>query len=666
MKKELSRRSFLKVAAFSAAAGLSQLNALTAAAVNGAANMPASPAALPHKQSMYNESPMLAERVAAGLLPPVEERLPPAPQVIEPLEEIGTYGGTIRTGIVNPNQLFGDPQGAMGTELILRIDRDFTTIVSGLAESWEFNEDATEQILYLRQGLKWSDGEPFTTADFLFMWEDVQLNPTARPGGPPSDWRVGPDRTPLTMEAIDDYTLKLTFAAPYPLVVLAEGFYAGSQGGIWAPKHYGQQFHPDYTPEDELAEKVSAAGFENWPQLFDNRMLVGSTIPAQVDLPGMTPFIRVGDSPEVHVYERNPYYWKVDTEGNQLPYIDRAEVYIVGNPAGVVTRLFAGELDMFGRQTTLADLPLYQSQLASANLNMYMWDSTTPGKILFYPNLTCKNEVLREFFNNKDVRHALSVALNRDEINDVVHFGLGTPRQWSLWPSSKYYEPGDEDHWAAYDPDLANQLLDDAGYGNRDGEGFRTFPDGSRLRWVIQFDAEQPDAAQTLEIAVENYRDIGLEVIQRPISRTLLEELIAANDLDMTTWDGDISDITWPNFPRVMVPGITNAKWGRAWELWLLGDTANELAEEPPQEIKDQWNRWQAMRTAPSDAEHLRLAREMWAWYQDFLPVWATVGTPKPVLVKSTLGNFPSMGVWGFATIRAVPVNPEHFFFKQS
>jgi peptide/nickel transport system substrate-binding protein len=660
MTQGFSRRDFLKASAISATAGMLQATAMTTLA----APADVAPAAAPKRQGMYNESPMLAERVAAGELPPVEERLPPNPQVIEPIEEIGVYGGTISTAIVNPNQLFGDPQGAMGTELILRIDRDFSTIVSGLAESWEFNEDATEQTLYLRQGLKWSDGAPFTTADFIFQWENIMLNSEYSPAGPPSDWRVGPARTPMTMEAIDDYTLKLSFAAPYPLIILSQGFYAGSQGGIWTPAHYARQFHPDFADAAELQQKISDAGFETWIQLYGDRMRVGSTIPAQVDLPGMTAFVRVADSPERHSYERNPYYWKVDPDGNQLPYIDYSEIYVAGNSEGVIARLSAGELDMFGRQSALNELPLYQSILDSAGLKMFMWDSTTPVKLIFYPNLTSKNPNLREFFNNKDVRHALSVALDRDEINDVVHFGLGVPRQCSLWPDSKYYREGDDEAWAQYDPDLANQMLDDAGYGNRDGEGFRTFPDGSRLSWVIQYDSEQPDAAATLEIAVENYRDIGLEVIQRPISRTLLEELIAASDLDMTTWDGDVSDITWPSFPREMLPGITNARWGRAWELWLLGQTDNELAEEPPQEVKDQWNRWERMRTAPTDAEHVALAHEMYDWFQDFLPVWGTVGVPKPVLVKQNLTNFPETGAWGFALIRAVPVNPEHFFFK--
>lgn len=663
-KQLLSRRDMLKLSAFSATAGLLQAQGITAALASAAASP--RPGTAPARQSQYQEAPMLRERVDAGELPMVDERLPPEPEVITPLEEVGTYGGTARVVIANPNNLFGDPQAVMGTELILRIDSDFSSVVGGLAESWEFNDDATEQTLHLRPGLKWSDGAPFTTADFIFGWEDMQMNDELFPAGPASDWRIGPDRTPLSMEAIDDTTLKLTFAAPYPLIILSECFYAGSQGGLWSPRHYGEQFHADYADADELQGMVEEAGFETWIQFFQDKMRVGSTLPAQIDLPAMTAYVRVGDSPERHSYERNPYYWKVDTEGKQLPYIDRVEVDIVADGETQTARLIAGELDLYGHFSSLQDLPLYQASTDSANLRIFLWQSTTPGKVIFYPNLTAKEPQLREFFQNKDVRHALSLALNRDEINELVHFGLGEVRQWAMWPNSKYYQEGDADHWAAYDVDQANELLDAAGYADRDGEGFRLFPDGSRASWVIQYDTVQPDMGPTFELARDYWRDIGLDVTIRPISRTLLEELIAANDLDMTAWEGDISDITWPNFPRVMLPGLTNAKWGRPWELALFNPGTSEIEEEPPAEVREQYDRWNAMRTTADEAEHLAIAREMWDWYYDYLPAFSAVGVPKPVVLKQNLINFPAEGIWGFALIRTIPVHPEQFFFKQS
>ena len=254
----------------------------TAPAAAATATKPAAPAATTAATvaatkpaaavTSFKEAPMLAELVKAGKLPPVEKRLPPAPQVIKPLKEVGQYGGTVRVAIGNVNQLFGDPQAVIGTELGLRIAPDFSTIVGGIFEAWEFNKDATVQTLHLRKGLLWSDGTPMTTADCLFDWEDCKLNKDLNPAGPPAAWRIGKDRTPMKMEALDDYTLKLTFAASAPLIILPEAFYSGCQyGGIFAPKKYGMQFHAKYAEAAKLDALVKEAKFERWQQLFGNQ-----------------------------------------------------------------------------------------------------------------------------------------------------------------------------------------------------------------------------------------------------------------------------------------------------------------------------------------------------------------------------------------------------------
>ena len=196
MKDGIDRRTFLRMSGLSAAAAVAAACGAPGgdAEPEAADEAPAAeeaPAADSGSMSKYNESPLLAERVAAGQLPPVDERLPANPVVIEPLEEVGQYGGTTRVAIGNPNHLFGDPQAVMGTELILRIAPDFSSITSGLAESWEFNEDATEQILHLREGLMWSDGAPFSADDFMFSWHDLWLNEEYAPGGPPTSWKAG-------------------------------------------------------------------------------------------------------------------------------------------------------------------------------------------------------------------------------------------------------------------------------------------------------------------------------------------------------------------------------------------------------------------------------------------------------------------------------------------
>jgi peptide/nickel transport system substrate-binding protein len=678
-KHTLDRRSFLKLAAISTAAAVAQ--ACTPAVTTPPSDTTAVEAPQAAEQSAettseqepaesggFNEAPMLAERVAAGELPPVQERLPASPVVITPVQEVGQYGGTTNVAIGNANALFGDPQAVMGTELILRRAPDFSSVTSGLAESWEFNNDATEQILHLRQGLKWSDGAPFSADDFIFAWEDLWLNVEFSPSGPSSAWKTGrgAESVPLQMEKLDDFTLKLTFERPYPLIILHETFYKGSQGNLWHPKHYAQQFHPAYADADELAQMVEEAGFEDWTQLLRDRTRVGSTIPAQIGLPGMTAFIRVDDAPTHHTYERNPYYWKVDTEGNQLPYIDRTIVKIIENREVANAKLIAGELEFSGRQADLQNMELYQANLESAELQIKMWKSTFPGRAVIVPNLTHKDPQIREFFQNKDVRHAMSLAINRAEINDVIYFGLGEPRQWAAWPDSTYYPAGDETYWADFDPDMANQLLDQAGYDQKDSDGFRLFPDGSRVSWIIEMDTEQADILSVLELVTDQWRGVGLDPSLKPVNRTLLVELVDANDIGMSGWEGDISDITlWDN-SRLNHPAHGNVKWGRAWELWLSGDTENELAEEPPEDIKWVAERWQAMIDAVGEEEHVQIARELWDWFYDYLPGFGTVGIPKPIVLKKNLTNFPDDGVWGFSTIRAVPVHPEQFFYKQA
>ena len=672
MKNGMDRRTFLRMSGLSAAAALVAACGAPdeGAEPEAAADAPATavPAAESGSMSKYNESPLLAERVAAGQLLPVDERLPANPVVIEPLEEIGQYGGTTRVAIGNPNALFGDPQAVMGTELILRIASDFSSITSGLAESWEFNADATEQILHLRQGLMWSDGAPFSADDFMFSWHDLWLNEEYAPGGPQRAWKAGASAAgdPLQMEKIDDYTIKLSFSKSYPLIVLHETFYSGSQGGLWQPAHYLKQFHPAYGDADEIAAMTDDAGFEEWHQLLRDKGRVGSTIPAQIGLPGMTAFIRVDDAPDHHTYERNPYYWKVDTAGNQLPYIDNTIVFVIDNREVANAKLIAGELEFAGRQADLSNMELYMANLESADLKLKMWKSTFPGRTTINPNHTHKDPQVREFFGNKDVRHAMSIALNREEINDVVYFGLGEPRQWAAWPNSKYYQEGDESHWAQFDPDMAMELLDQAGYSEKDSDGYRLFPDGSRVTWVIQLDTEQADIIDVFELVIEQWRAVGLDPSIRPINRSHLMELVAANDIGMSGWEGDISDITWVWCPRLNHPGLCAVPWGKGYGIWLDGDPENELAVEPPEEVKWVYNRWQDMIDAVTEEEHVAISRELWEWFYDYLPGFGTVGIPKPVLMKKNLTNFPDDGVWGYSVIRAVPVHPEQFFYKQS
>ncbi len=686
-RHRINRREFLRGAALTLAA--SAVSACTPAATavpqtsptevpvatTAPTNVPAAPAAATSTSApavpaaQYKEAPMLAELVKAGKIPAIADRLPPNPQVIPPVDSIGQYGGTMRVAIANANALFGDPQSVIGTELALRIDRDFKTITGGLFEKWEFNSDATEQILYMRKGLKWSNGDPFTTADCLFDWEDCKLNEELNPAGPPAAYRTGADRTPMKMEAVDDYTLKLTFTVPNPMIVLNQCFYSGAQySGMFAPKNYGSQYHPKYADKATLDKMVTEAGFEKWIQLFNDKMRVGSTIPAQVGLPGLTSFIRTADDPDHHTYERNPYYWKVDTEGNQLPYIDKVIVNIIADKELLTAKLLAGELDFVGHSSYLKNMELYKKTQTDGTNKIYLWDSTLCAAVIIYPNLTAKDPDINELWNKLEVRQALSLAINRDEINDVVHFGLGTPRQVSLWPSSAYFKEGDDTYFASYDPDQANALMDQAGYTQKDAQGYRLFPSGKRITIAAEYDPEQGDIAPTLELSIQYFQDIGIEFTIKPQNRQLLNERNVANELPILFWQGDIgSDIVFPLASKTM-RGDTEGNalgWGRAWEAYMLQKGQfPDVEKEPPDWVKQQYADWDKFYQTLDKAEQVKVMRGVIDRFYENLPCFGTVGVPQALILNAKLNNVPEKGVFGFGTIRAVPVNPEQFFFS--
>ena len=449
------------------------------------------------------EAPELAELVKLGKLPPVEERLPDAPLVVEPVEEIGRYGGTL-------NRTYFGTSDAAGWERLTREpligwDREYVQLRPNVARAWEVLEDGRVFVFHLRKGMKWSDGTPFTADDILFWYEDIILNKELNPV-PPSLWSFKGEL--LQVEKIDDYTVKISFSEPYGWFP----YQLAEFGNIYAPKHYLKQFHINYADQEELERQTREAGFSTWNQLFTDKNSAFNN----PDYPVITAW-KVDARPSARfVASRNPYYWKVDPEGNQLPYIDRVSQQLISDTELMVMKAISGEIDFQIRHfhNRWLDFPLLMQNAESGKYRVLLWNSDYAGAAVLYFNLNTKNPVLRPLFNDSRFRRALSLAIDRDEINELVFLGAGAPQQPFLTPGSPAYDESTARRYTEYDPARANELLDEIGLTQRDSAGYRLSPDGQPI--VINIEVRSgvsQEQVTTAELFADYWSKVGIRAV---------------------------------------------------------------------------------------------------------------------------------------------------------
>jgi peptide/nickel transport system substrate-binding protein len=629
-----------------------------------------------------NEAPVLRAMVEAGELPPLDERIPVDPYVIEPFGEIGKYGGTWHR--FDTSQDGGHLAMAMYGHSPIHWIRDGLDIRGGLAKSWESNEDKTEWSLFFREGTKWSDGDDFTVDDILYWWEDMALNPD-HPDSPP-DWMISGGETAV-LEKIDDYTLKFTFAASAPLFVERLAMWPNSVVGekFVVPSHYLKDFHPDYS---------DAADFEEHDEKQDWR--------ANPEAPVLNPWMPVEYDPGVRlVLERNPYYYAVDTEGNQLPYIDRVEMEFVEDLEVSLLKVLGGETEICGRPCkyqALQNLSVLRNAEAEMGFTSYLWDGGSGTGSMFFVNWNHPDDAKREVYRNRNFRLAMSHALDRSLIQKVVYFGTGEPTTGTLSGKAIEYhrtERGRDlyaqwrDLAVEYDPEKAMALLDEAGIVDQDDDGWRDMPGGEELELRVDRPATAgAEHLQVTEIAKEAWEAIGLKTVINSFPPEQSSPLRASAEFDIwSSWEvGD-----GPNhllYPQWLVP-IQNQRWAPLYGAWysVLGTDkeGTELdkdprertppREEPPaggpidriQKLYDQAKR------EPDDDKREELVLDMIQIHVEEGPFFlGTVGNiPTIVVFHNNVGNVPSkeqLGTGGFTNpwimVYFGAVFPEQFYFK--
>ena len=623
---------------------------------------------------------MLHKLVEDGKLPPVEERLPEEPMVVRPYERIGVYGGQMRV-LTGEAQTLNETQYMLYTPL-LRFAADGKTIVPNVARKWEMSEDGKVFTIYLRKGIKWSDGVPVTTEDVLFAWEDVFMNEELNPI-PPSAFRIGNE--PMKVEAVDDYAFRLIFGEPYGSLP-----YFLTRTMAWQsliqPKHYLKDYHPKYTPMKTIEKMAKERDFDLWFELFRDVNYTQNPPSRRVppDYPTLGPW-RVARTPSTgHVIlERNPYHWQVDPEGNQLPYIDEIYSQFVFNPEARNLKFASGEIDFGGSFSRFDDSPLFLSNRYRIDketgeekkiYSVYFWKENQGTRVAYYFNLTHEDPEKRAVFQNRKFRIALSHAINRQEINEIIYYGQCLPRQDTVNRVCSFFEPEFETAYIDYDPEKAERLLDEIGLKRKGIGGWRTLPSGKTL--VVTLDAFPVEPyMKTAQLVKEYWEAVGVLLNYRVVQGGLANLRVSGNKHDVVGYPNDCAtDVMVLNDP---VYGISY--WAPLWFRWLRTEGKKGLGEEPPQYIKDLYDIWTRMRRTADNEERVRLGRELIRSQAENLWGIGTVGESlSPIIVSTRLHNVPQWmldetgtpivgerALWGWPWLATFLHHPEQWFIQE-
>ncbi len=607
----------------------------------------------------YNEAPMLRVMVAAGELPPVEERLPEEPLVVKPLEEIGQYGGELKGIWVDT---FTTDVLSARFQPLLMLQSDWKTVTPNIAKGWDFSEDLKTFTLYLRKGMRWSDGYPFTADDIMFWWEDIMLNEELTPSLRDT-WVPGGEV--MKLEKVDDYTLRFEFAVPYPVIIAHLSNPGSSPGFIAQPKHYVKKWHIKYNPEaDDIAKEE---GFDHWYQSFVNHQnsFNWNQPEEDINLPTLNPWKIARVSLNQRVSERNPYYWKVDTEGNQLPYIDKQIAIHVETPEMAYLKMTAGELDYGSVYSNIALYPLLTTNAEKGDYRVSIWKGGRSTMVSFGFNQTHQDPVLRKIFQDLRFRQAMSVAINREEMNDTFMYGEATTYKGVVLPSSSFYEPWMGEYYTQYDPQLANDLLDEMGLDKRDKDGYRLRPDGKQLIVHMEVPTGWGVFHKNQEVIRDYWEEVGVKVSYKILAYGLWSERRNGNELD-AEMDGinTTSDFAiWRSGAGYLGSDLNPY---RLWTNWF--STKGEKGEEPPDDFK-------RMQVLCNELPLLRLGserfievgREIATWKTKKLFVIGSFGQmPIPMVAKNNLRNFPPEGsLWISRIMYWMPYGADTWFFKK-
>lgn len=605
--------------------------------------------------AQYQEAPMLAEKVAAGKLSAVEERLPENPYVQNVVEEIGQYGGDWRRAWKGVSDKWGPAK--LGEEFFLRFLPDGSGLEPNLAESMEIQDNSQVFVFTLRKGVKWSDGEAFDVDDVLFYLEHIVQNEEIYGAFP--WWLKGPNNgEPATFEKIDRYSFKISFTEPFTR--FPEMFtYEGKE--FYVPEHWYRTILPEFVGQEKTEAIAQEQGYANAKDYITWRRKYYWLFP---EVPSLRAWFPVSDPSEQRfIMERNPYYWKVDAEGNQLPYIDRIVHDFIEDSEVINLKAMSGEIDFQGRHISFDNYPLFAENAEKGDYRIVKFIGSSGAIVPLAPNPTCKDEVLAELFRDVRFRQALSLAIDRDEINEITQLGLGEPRQASIVSGGPYFSEEWEKAYAEYDPGRATALLEEMGLKkDSDGQYFLR-PDGETLAVVVEAYEYQGTIPAILELVKATWEKVGIKTAIKIEERSLWEARRETNDFEIAVNPSyDAYDFLMD--PLQMVPMRYHQPAYGMYGKWF--ETNGAEGVEPPAEIARLMELWNVILGAQTKEERDAAANEIVKLHTENIWTIGTVGEiPAIHIAKNNLRNVPE-GLVSSDVLRT-PGNAEpwQFFFKE-
>ncbi len=602
------------------------------------------------------ETPTLQSRVDSGELPPVAERLPATPRVVEQ-GDIGRHGGDLRLLMARARDT--RMMTVYGYSRLVAFDLDLN-IVPDILEDFEVDEGRIFTFK-LRKGHKWSDGHPLTSEDFRYYWENVALNDLLAPFGPPPVFRV--DGELPQFEVIDERTVRYTWSKPNPTFLTRLA--APRPPFIYRPAHFLKQFHGEFADPVELEAVLKKRRLRSWAPLhnaMDNMYQNDNP-----ELPTLDPWVNTVRPPaQQFVFVRNPYFHRVDTEGQQLPYIDRVLMNIADGKL-IPAKAGAGETDLQSRNLFMSNYTFLRQSEEREGFKTLLWLSGIGAQIALYPNLNHEDPAWRELFRDVRFRRALSHGIDRDEINDVIYFGLAVPANNTLIPQSPLFQEEYQARWTEFDPDRANELLDELGLTERDADGIRLLPDGRPMEIVIETAGESTEQVDVLQLVHDTWlNELGIKIFTRPSQTEVFRNRIFAGQTQMAVAAGADNGIATAGMsPADFVPiqqiHFQWPKWGQYFE---TNGAAGEPPDMPPAvELLDLYNRWSAAETDEERASHWDRILDVYT--DQVFSIGIVCCTRQPVVVSEKLQNVPEEAVYSWDPGAHFGIHlPDTFFFS--